>query len=93
MTALVTKFLSVKEVATVMHVSVATVWRYAQRGTLPEPIRIDGHTWWIEAEVVAVIENKMSMRRKNVVASIAPAPASNTKNERVRVRLERSGMR
>lgn len=65
----------------------------AQRGTLPEPIRIDGHTWWIEAEVLAVIEDKMASRQKQMVASVAPAPASNAKNKRFRVHLERSGLR
>ncbi|RWN24294.1 helix-turn-helix domain-containing protein [Mesorhizobium sp.] len=89
------KFLSVKQVAVMMHVSVATVWRYAQRGTLPEPIRIDGHTWWIEAEVLAEIEKKMATRRKHVNASAppAPAPAPKTKNKRFRVQLETSGLR
>ncbi|ANT49749.1 helix-turn-helix transcriptional regulator [Mesorhizobium amorphae] len=89
------KLLSVKEVAVMMHVSVATVWRYAKRGTLPEPIRIDGHTWWIEAEVLAEIEKKMANRQKHVNASVlpAPAPASETKNKRFRVQLERSGLR
>ncbi|ESX88310.1 AlpA family transcriptional regulator [Mesorhizobium sp. LSHC412B00] len=91
MTAHATKFLSVKEVATVMHVSVATVWRYAQRGTLPEPIRIDGHTWWIETEVLAVIEQKMATRQTHINASSLPAPASKTK--RFRVHLDRSGLR
>ncbi|MDX8435331.1 hypothetical protein RFN25_18065 [Mesorhizobium abyssinicae] len=67
----VTSFLSVKEVATVMHVSVATVWRYAQRGTLPAPIRIDGHTWWIEAEVFAVIEEKIAVRHNRANLSVA----------------------
>ncbi|RWK65092.1 helix-turn-helix domain-containing protein [Mesorhizobium sp.] len=92
MTAHVTKFLSVKEVAVMMHVSVATIWRYAKRRTLPEPIRIDGHTWWIEAEVLAVIEEKMASRQKHVNAPV-PAPASNTKNKRFRVQLDRSGLR
>ncbi|TRC72035.1 hypothetical protein FJV83_31415 [Mesorhizobium sp. WSM4307] len=93
MTAHVTKFLSVKEVAAVMHVSVATIWRYAQRGTLPDPIRIDGCTWWIEAEVLAVIDKRMASRQKHVNASVAPEPASNTKKKRFRVQLERTSLR
>ncbi|TPL10188.1 hypothetical protein FJ938_05635 [Mesorhizobium sp. B2-4-14] len=87
------KFLSVREVAVMMHVSVATVWRYAQRGTLPEPIRIDGHTWWIEAEVLAVIEKKMATRLTRVNVSEPPASASTTESKRTRVQLERSGGR
>ncbi|MER9105733.1 hypothetical protein NKH95_17520 [Mesorhizobium sp. M0848] len=87
------KFLSVKEVAVTMHVSVATVWRYAQRGTLPEPIRIDGHTWWIEREVLAVIEKKMATRQTHVNASVQPPQASKNKNKRIRLRLEEAGLR
>lgn len=84
MKAQATKFLSVKEVATVMHVSVATVWRYAQRGTLPEPIRIDGHTWWIEEEVLGVIEKKMATRQKPTSERQGAPKAS---KQRIRVRL------
>ncbi len=84
MAAHATRFLSVKEVATVMHVSVATVWRYAQRGTLPEPIRIDGHTWWIEEEVLGLIEEKMAIRQKPASESQRGAKAY---QNRVRVRL------
>lgn len=84
------KFLSVKEVAVTMHVSVATIWRYAERGTLPEPIRIDGHTWWIEAEVLAVIEKKMATRQTHENASALPASASKTENKRFRVHLDRT---
>ncbi|MES0022125.1 MULTISPECIES: hypothetical protein [unclassified Mesorhizobium] len=87
------KFLSVKEVAVTMHVSVATIWRYAERGTLPEPVRIDGHTWWIEAEVLAVIEKKMAIRQTHVNASIPSVPTSKTKNNRFRVHLDRSGLK
>ena len=79
-----TRFLSVKEVATVMHVSVATVWRYAQRGTLPAPIRIDGHTWWIQAEVLAVIEEKMASRHRPTPERLGEARA-NRKQDRVRL--------
>lgn len=79
-----TKFLSVKEVATVMHVSVATVWRYAQRGTLPPPIRIDGHTWWIKAEVLAVIEEKMASRQQPTPKHLQ---TPTTSEKRLRVRL------
>lgn len=84
------KFLTVKDVARMLRVSVATVWRYAQRGTLPEPIRIDGHTWWIEAEVLAVIEKKKAARRKPLPAN-DPLPRQRTakiRKKRRRVRLE-----
>jgi excisionase family DNA binding protein len=82
--------LTVKEVARLLRVSVATIWRYTKRGTLPKPIRIDGHTWWIEAEVLAVIEKGKAARQIPLAAKhLSPDPTkTRTNKKRVRVRLE-----
>ena len=78
------RFLTVKDVARIMRVSASTIWRYTNRGTLPQPIKVDGRTWWIEAEILAVIERKKAARQSLASADM---PASVAK-KRGRVRLE-----
>lgn len=56
------KLLAASEVADLLRVNPATVWRYVKRGTLPAPIKIHGRTWWIEAEVMGAIEGKKADR-------------------------------
>jgi len=41
------------ELAERYSISRSTVWRWVKRGTLPEPVRIDGCTRWVIAEIEA----------------------------------------
>jgi excisionase family DNA binding protein len=77
------RLLTVKEVAQILRVSAATIWRNTKRGSLPEPIRIDGRTWWIEAEILDVIEKQKAARKTPV-----PGAQKSPDKKRTRVRLE-----
>jgi predicted DNA-binding transcriptional regulator AlpA len=58
--------LSAQETATMLGMSVATVWRRTSDGTLPQPVRIGGVTRWVRDEVVEVISAAQAKRRTSV---------------------------
>ena len=54
--------LSVQDVAKMLGVSVATVWRRVKDGTLPEPIRFGGVTRWVREELIEVLSTAQARR-------------------------------
>jgi predicted DNA-binding transcriptional regulator AlpA len=54
--------LSARETATMLGMSVATVWRRTHDGTLPEPVRIGGMTRWVREELIKVISAAQARR-------------------------------
>jgi predicted DNA-binding transcriptional regulator AlpA len=58
--------LSAQEAATMLGMSVATVWRRTSDGTLPQPVRIGGVTRWVRDELVEVISAAQAKRRTSV---------------------------
>lgn len=51
------KLLNVKQVAALLGVGKSTIWRWAQSGKGPKPIRLtNGCTRWRSSEVTAFIE-------------------------------------
>ena len=54
--------LSVLDVAKMLGVSVATVWRRVKDGTLPEPIRFGGVTRWVREELIEVLSTAQARR-------------------------------
>jgi predicted DNA-binding transcriptional regulator AlpA len=58
--------LSAQETATMLGMSVATVWRRTSDGTLPQPVRIGGVTRWVRDELVEVISAAQAKRRTSV---------------------------
>lgn len=58
--------LTVQETATMMGLSVSSIWRRVSDGTLPEPIRIGGATRWVRDELLEVISAAQAKRRTNV---------------------------
>jgi predicted DNA-binding transcriptional regulator AlpA len=58
--------LSAQETATMLGMSVATVWRRTNDGTLPQPVRIGGVTRWVRDELVEVISAAQAKRRTSV---------------------------
>jgi predicted DNA-binding transcriptional regulator AlpA len=55
--------LSAREAATMLGMSVATVWRRTNDGTLPEPVRIGGMTRWVREELIEVISAAQARRK------------------------------
>lgn len=49
------RLLRVGEVASILDISTASVWRGVKSGDLPEPIKIRGSTRWRLSDVLAVI--------------------------------------
>lgn len=47
---------TVKEVAALLGLSVATVWRQVEAGNLPQPFRIGGATRWRKAEIDKILK-------------------------------------
>lgn len=58
------RLLTVQEVARILGVSVATVWRHTKCGTLPEPIKIGGATRWVESEICDAINKRKDARHR-----------------------------
>ena len=56
------RLLTVRETASLLGCSVATVWRKASGAELPKPIRIGGMTRWSQGEIVAFIEDAKASR-------------------------------
>lgn len=54
--------LSARDAAKMLGVSVATVWRRVNDGTLPEPIRFGGVTRWVREELIEVISTAQARR-------------------------------
>ena len=55
------KLISVKEVSAILGCSTATVWRYAKKGIIPQPIKLSGTTRWSWAEIdrhISILINK-----------------------------------
>lgn len=55
-------YLRVREVSERFGVAVSTVWRWADQGILPKPIKIGGQTRWVEAEILEVIKRAKADR-------------------------------
>lgn len=53
-------YISIRETARLLGLSVSTVWRRTQDGTLPPPIRIGGATRYRREDVLAAIERAAS---------------------------------
>jgi len=52
-----TRFLSVRDVASMLGIGVSTVWAWVQKGRLPQPIRLGTRcTRWRLDEVLEAIE-------------------------------------
>lgn len=58
--------LTARETATMLGLSVASVWRRVNDGTLPGPIRIGGATRWVRDELLEVISAAQAKRRANI---------------------------
>ena len=48
------QLLRVTEVAKILELGVATIWRLTRQGQLPAPIRIGGSTRWRRADIEAL---------------------------------------
>jgi predicted DNA-binding transcriptional regulator AlpA len=46
--------ITVKDVAAMLSISRTSVWRYVNKGRLPEPIRIEGAVRWRRADIEAL---------------------------------------
>ena len=57
------KLLGVKDVAARFGMSIRGVWRYVQRGELPEPVKMGNLSRWVDSELDAVFE-KLKQRRR-----------------------------
>lgn len=64
--------LTVQETATLLGLSVASVWRRVNDGTLPRPIRIGGATRWVRDELIEAISAAQAKRGKSPVAGTVP---------------------
>lgn len=49
-------FLSIRDVAALLGISVSSVWRHAKDGTLPAPYKIGGSTRFRRDELLAAVE-------------------------------------
>ncbi|WP_299661701.1 helix-turn-helix domain-containing protein [uncultured Ruegeria sp.] len=56
------RLISVRDTAAALGVSVATVWRRAAAGKIPEPVKLEGTTRWSEAEIQDLIKEAKSQR-------------------------------
>ena len=54
--------ISVRDAASALGCSIATVWRRAADGSIPKPIKLGGMTRWSKAEIDAFIEQAKSQR-------------------------------
>ena len=54
--------LTARQTAQFLSVSVATVWRRVNDGTLPKPIRLGGATRWVRDELADVISTAQAKR-------------------------------
>ncbi|SOC10174.1 helix-turn-helix protein [Rhodobacter sp. JA431] len=45
-------YLNTRELAALLEVSVATIWRWKKTGYLPAPTKIGGMTRWTKAEII-----------------------------------------
>ncbi len=52
------QLLGVREVATYLGLSTASVWRHVKRKNLPAPIRIGGSTRWNRSDLESFLEAK-----------------------------------
>jgi len=50
------------QVAKILNVSRATVWRHFKTGLLPRPVKVCGATRWRRDEVLQVIDNATATR-------------------------------
>lgn len=57
------QLLTVREVATMLSISLRSVWRAVAAGDLPKPIRIRGSARWLLSEIKTTIEQAASRRR------------------------------
>jgi predicted DNA-binding transcriptional regulator AlpA len=55
--------LKLKAVCDRFHVHPATVWRWVQKGVLPQPLKIGGSVYWLADELDAVIAKAGEARR------------------------------
>jgi predicted DNA-binding transcriptional regulator AlpA len=55
-----------QETAAMLGMSVSSVWRRVNDGSLSEPIRIGGATRWVRDELIEVISAAQAKRRTNV---------------------------
>ena len=56
------RLLTVRETASLLGCSVATVWRKTSERHFPQPIKIGGMTRWSQGEVAAFIEDAKASR-------------------------------
>lgn len=52
------KLLTAKESAALLSVSLATLWRHANNGTLPAPVAFGSVRRWRQSEIMAFIASK-----------------------------------
>ncbi|NOD48723.1 MULTISPECIES: AlpA family transcriptional regulator [unclassified Ruegeria] len=60
--ATVDRLLSVKDTAAILGCSVATVWRRAAAGKVPQPVKMEGTTRWSESEINSFVEEAKAKR-------------------------------
>lgn len=56
------RLLSVKDTAAILGCSVATVWRRAAAGKIPQPVKLEGTTRWSESEIQNLVEEAKAQR-------------------------------
>lgn len=56
------RLVSVRDTASTLGCSVATVWRRVSDGTLPQPVKLGGMTRWSEAEIQSAINSAKKNR-------------------------------
>jgi len=52
------KLLRDREVAEMLSISVASVWRYARTGKIPAPIKVGYSTRWLEEELQVYLRER-----------------------------------
>lgn len=54
--------LTVKEAASILHISVPTFWRWRANGLVPKPIKLGALSRWPQSEILEVIEKAKAAR-------------------------------
>lgn len=59
------ELLNVEEIAKRLHeCSTRTIYRHAQTGVLPRPLKIGGRSYWLESDVAELIAKQEKKRRR-----------------------------
>ena len=58
------KFLTDREVAALLGLSKATIWRHAAAGLLPKPVKLGHASRWPESDIQAAMDRLKAQRDK-----------------------------